>query len=94
MEKAYSVGDSIPKTFGSQVCDQCGAQMACVGREIKPGHPEIWMEGWVFPKRRCPGYMTSDYQNSTSRWPALTLMGIGIHLCISGALKFRDAQKS
>lgn len=75
-------------------CDQCGSDMAHVGREIKPGDSSVWMDGWVCPKRRCPGYATTDHQGSVSRWPALTLMGVGLHLCISGARKFRDAQKA
>jgi hypothetical protein len=64
--------------------------MVNVGREIKPGHPEIWMDGFVCPVARCPGYATSSYDDRISHWPALTLMGMGIYLCISGALKFRD----
>lgn len=74
-------------------CDQCGSAMARVGRQIQPGHPEVWMDGFVCPTVRCPGYGTASYDGRSVRWPALTLMGDGIHLCISGAMKFRDGQK-
>jgi hypothetical protein len=74
------------------MCDQCGLGMANVGRQIKPGHPEIWMDGWVCPKRRCPGYGTTDHRDSVSRWPGMTLMPEApLHAMIRGALKFRDA---
>lgn len=65
--------------------------MVVVGRQIKPGHPEIWMDGFVCPTARCSGYGTASYDGRSSQWPALTLMGDGIHLCIAGAKKFRDA---
>lgn len=75
------------------ICDQCRSEMVKVGHQIQPGHPEIWMDAWVCPKTRCPGYATRSHEGSISRWPALTLMGVDIHLCISGAIKFRDGRK-
>lgn len=75
-------------------CDQCHNEMSKVGRQIQPGHPEVWMDGWVCRTVGCKGYATTTYDGGESRWPALTLMGDGIHLNISGAMKFRDAPKS
>lgn len=72
-------------------CDQCGAKLVNVGREIMPGHPEVWTDGWVCKMPRCPGYAKTRDDGSLSRWPALTLMGIGVDLKITGAMKFRDA---
>lgn len=73
-------------------CDQCGAQMVNVGRMIKPGRSEIWEDGYVCPKRRCPGYALHFYDGSVPRWPAATLSaGISVHARILGAIKFRDA---
>lgn len=65
--------------------------MVNVGREIKPGHPEVWMDGWVCPGPHCPGYGMTSYDGRSSRWPAMTLVGVGIHLCIAGAMKFKKA---
>lgn len=75
-------------------CDQCTSGLVKVGRQIQPGHPEVWMDAWVCPTVRCPGYATTTYDGRVCRWPALTLMGDGVHLNISGAMKFRDAQKT
>lgn len=72
------------------ICDQCGAHMMMVGRMTKPGHPEIWMDGYVCPKRRCPGYGTSDHKDSTSRWPGMTLVDVPLHREMRSALKARD----
>ncbi len=71
-------------------CDQCGLPMVNVGREIKPGHPEIWMDGYVCPSKNCY-YATVDYRGSRCRWPAMTLMPeLPLHAMIRGAMKFRD----
>lgn len=72
------------------MCDQCRAPMVNVGREIKPGHPEIWMDGWVCSKLDCSGYGTRDYLGSECRWPAMTLMPeLPLHAMIRGAMKFK-----
>jgi hypothetical protein len=72
-------------------CDQCGGRMVNVGRMIQPGHPEVWMDGFVCTKRRCPGYATLHHDKTVVRWPALTLVDSGVHSNIRGAMKFRDA---
>ncbi len=73
-------------------CDQCGAKMVNVGRMIKPGHPEVWGDGYVCSSRRCPGYALKNFDGSESRWPGATLSaGISVHARILGAIKFRDS---
>ena len=72
------------------ICDQCGAAMVNVGREIKPGHPNVWMDGWVCSVRKCPAYAATYHDGSVTRWPAMTLMDGVLHSNIQGALKFRD----
>lgn len=71
-------------------CDQCKAEMIKVGREIKPGDPSVWIDGWVCPTKRCPGYCTSDFAAGVSRWPALTLMDASVYSNIRGALAFKE----
>jgi hypothetical protein len=62
------------------------------------GHPEIWMDGFVCPKRQCSGYATLEHNGTGVRRPALndgpTLGDAWVHAHIKGALKFRDAQKT
>lgn len=71
-------------------CQECGSAMVRVGREIQPGHPEVWMDGYVCPTRRCY-YGALDYRASEIRWPAMTLMPeLPLHAMIRGAMKFRD----
>lgn len=74
-------------------CPNCRHPMIRVGREIKPGHPEIWAEGFLCPTRRCPGYGALDYENRQSVWPAMTLADTYLHAMIRGAMHFRDGQK-
>lgn len=72
-------------------CDQCGLAMVNVGRQIQPGNPRVYVDAWVCPKARCPGYGTTDDRGGASRWPAMTLMPEApIHAAIRGAMKFRD----
>lgn len=72
-------------------CHQCGVKMLGVGREIKPGHPEIYVDAFVCPTRGCSGYAVKYHDGSESHWPALTLMDAGIFSCIRGAIKFKKA---
>lgn len=75
-------------------CDQCHSKMTLVGRQIKPGEPAVWVDGYVCPKFNCQGYGTVDHQGSESRWPGMTLMPeIPLHAGIRGAMKFRDASR-
>ena len=78
-------------SYDTMTCDTCGKKMLPVGREITLGHPHLWVDGYVCAKKRCPGYGTIYCDGTRSQWPALTLMGEGIHIAISGAKKFRDA---
>lgn len=73
-------------------CDQCASKMANVGRQIKPGDSAIWMDGYVCHTKRCPGYGSTDFRGSVSRWPAMTLMEGEVHARIRGAMKFRDSR--
>lgn len=73
-------------------CDHCGSAMVNVGREIKPGHPEIWMDAWVCPTTDCKGHGVTAHDGRRRQWPAHTLMGVGVDLCISGAMKFKAAR--
>ncbi len=63
--------------------------MLNVGREILPGHPEIYTEAFVCPTAGCLGHAVRSHDGSESHWPALTLMDAGIFSCIRGALKFK-----
>lgn len=73
------------------ICNQCGVFMVNVGREIKPGHPEVWMDGWVCASGGCQGYATTCHDGTSVQWPALTLMDAHIHSNIRGALKFKKS---
>lgn len=73
------------------ICEECGALMIRIGREIKPGHSEIWIDAWVCPTPRCNGYGSIDYQGRVMKWPAMTLVGeVPLHARIQGARYFRD----
>jgi len=71
-------------------CDQCKQPMQWVGREITPGHPEIWADGWVCRSTGCSGYGASYHDGAETQWPGMTLMGAGFHLRIQGALYFKN----
>lgn len=72
-------------------CHTCSNQMILVGREIKPGHSEIWADGWVCPVVKC-GYGMTDYRGGETAWPAMTLTPeVPLQAMIRGAMKFRDA---
>lgn len=72
-------------------CPRCSSiAMFLVGRIIKPGHSEIWSDGFICPTRGCSGYGTVSYDGSVSKWPALTLMDDPLSAMMRGAMKFRD----
>lgn len=73
-------------------CDRCGNEMVFVGRQIQPGHPENWIDGYVCPKKKCLGYAIHESDGTTVRWPALTLADNVVSANIRGAMKFRDGQ--
>lgn len=71
------------------ICEMCGKEMFWAGREIVPGRPDAWTDGYVCPDQNCSGYGFLDRLGVSTQFPSATIGESPVHRMVLGAVHFK-----